>query len=146
MKRYTYKLYAPVILLFALIATLQAQPRGGMDPTEMIAREKQNLYKEVTDLSDDQKLLLDGIYEEYAQSFTEIRDEMMKTRDRENIRPKMQALRKEKDELIRDVLNEDQYTRYETLMENSFRRRREGGQPGERPGQDSTMHKRPIDN
>jgi hypothetical protein len=96
---------------------------GGFDPDEMVKREKQNVYKEITDLSDDQKTLLDGIYEEFSVSFKEIRDEVMKTRDFQNMRPKMEALMKEKDDLIRDVLNEDQFAIYNGIVEDRRKQR-----------------------
>jgi hypothetical protein len=96
---------------------------GGFDPDEMVKREKQNVYKEITDLSDDQKTLLDGIYEEFSVSFKEIRDEVMKTRDFQNMRPKMEALMKEKDDLIRDVLNEDQFAIYTGIVEDRRKQR-----------------------
>ena len=43
---------------------------------------------------------------------------MRETRDFQSMRPKMQALRSEKDQLIKDVLNEDQFAIYEGIMEN----------------------------
>jgi hypothetical protein len=107
---------------------------GGFDPDEMIKREKQNVFKSIDDLSDDQKLLLDGIYDEFSLSFKELRDEMMQTRDFQAMRPKMEALRDEKDGLIKDVLSEDQFLIYQGLMENRRRQmqenmqRRQGGQ------------------
>lgn len=106
-------------------------PRGPMDPTEMFAREKQNIYKEITDLTDDQKLLIDGIYDEFAVSFKETFEEVRQSGGGfDKVREKMQALRKEKDGLMADVLNEKQYTIYSQLMENSYKRRnREGNNP-----------------
>jgi hypothetical protein len=96
---------------------------GGFDPDEMVKREKQNVYKSITDLTDDQITLLDGIYEEFSVSFKEIRDEVMKTRDFQNMRPKMEALMKEKDDLIRDVLNEEQFAIYTAIVEDRRRQR-----------------------
>lgn len=132
-------------LFSTLSISLYAQPGGGpggpggFDPDEMVKREKQNVLKAVTDLTDDQKLLLDGIYEEFSTSFKELREEMMQTRDFQVMRPKMEALRKEKDDLMRDVLNEDQYTIYLGIVEERRRqmgnRRANGGanQPSEQP-------------
>ena len=106
---------------------------GGFDPDEMVKREKQNVYKEITDLTEDQKTLLDGIYEEFSVSFKEIRDEVMKTRDFQNMRPKMEALMKEKDDLIRDVLNEDQFAIYTGINEARRRQRQERAPQAEQP-------------
>ncbi len=122
------------ILLGTCISPIFAQrgpggggPGGGFDPDEMIQREKQNVYKVVTDLSTDQKTLLDGIYEEFGDSFKEIRDEVRQTRDFKAMRPKMEALRKEKDGLIKDVLSEDQYQLYLGVVDERQKQR------GERP-------------
>jgi len=95
-----------------------AQRGGRFDPNELILREKQNLYREVASLSNDQIMLIDDIYDEYAQSLTELRDEVRKTRNWEEMRPKMQALRAEKDGLMIDVLNENQYAVYQQLSES----------------------------
>lgn len=133
------------ILLFLVISSASSvfaqrggRGPGGFDPDEMIKREKQNVYSAINDLSDDQKLLLDGIYDEYSVSFKELRDEMRKTRDFQAMRPKMVALRNEKEGLIKDVLNEDQFQIYLGLMEKRRRqmqenrqRRGEGGNPPE---------------
>ena len=91
----------------------------------MLSREKQALYEQVTDLSEDQKLLLDGIYEEFAVTLKETFEEMRQTNDREARREKMRALRKEKDGLIADVLNEEQYATYTRLASRRGRRSRE---------------------
>lgn len=101
---------------------------GGFDPDEMIKREKQNVYKAVEDLSADQKLLLDGIYDEFSLSFKELRDEMMQSRDFQAMRPKMEALRDEKDGLIKDVLSEDQFLIYQGLMDNRRKQMQENMQ------------------
>ena len=114
------------LLLITPFFVLLAQPRAGrMDQNEMTQREKQNLYKELADLSGDQKLLLDGIYAEFADAFTELREEVRKTRDWANMRPKMMALRKEKDEIIADVLNSEQFAVYQKLTENRRNRQRQ---------------------
>jgi hypothetical protein len=94
----------------------------------MIKREKQNVYKAVEDLSADQKLLLDGIYDEFSLSFKELRDEMMQSRDFQAMRPKMEALRDEKDGLIKDVLSEDQFLIYQGLMDNRRKQMQENMQ------------------
>lgn len=121
------------ILFFICAAISFAQPRGGgFDPNEMIAREKQNLYRELPALTADQKMLLDGIYEEFGTSFGELRDEARKTRNFQAMRPKMEALRTEKDGLIKDVLKEEEFAVYTKLIEGDRAqreaRRKEGGQ------------------
>ncbi len=94
----------------------------------MISREKQALYEQVTDLSDDQRGLLDGIYEEFATTLKEAFEESRGSGDREARREQMQTLRQEKDALIADVLSEEQYAIYEKL---ATRRNRRGSRPEE---------------
>lgn len=139
MKMFNLKSFAVVLFLLSGMAPLFAQPgggrRGGFDPDEMIKREKQNVTNAITDLSDDQQLLLDGIYDEFLVSFKELRDEVRQSRDYQSMRPKMQALRTEKDELIKDVLNEEQFNIYMELVDKrrqemkEARERRGGGRP-----------------
>ncbi len=103
-----------------------AQPggrRGNFNPEEMVLRERDNVKTRVDSLSEDQSLLIDGIYEEYAQTVTETFEEVRRTRNFSEIRPKMLALREEKDLLMKDVLNENQYETYLELMESQRNRR-----------------------
>lgn len=101
------------------------RPGGGLE--QMIEREKQTLYSKVEDLTDDQKLLIDGIYKEFATTLQESMEEMRQSNDRESRREKMEALRKEKDELIADVLNEDQFKIYESISRTRRERRDDDG-------------------
>lgn len=103
-------------LLIILSLNAICQPPGGrMTPEETVLREKQNMYKKITDLSEDQTVLIDGIYDEFAQSFDEIRKEARENRDREGMRTKMETLRSEKDELMKDVLSDSQWVIYEEM-------------------------------
>lgn len=109
------------VLALGCLTCAWAQPGGrrgrNFDPKEMVLREKENVIAKVDSLSEDQLLLLDGIYEEYATSFVELRDEARRTRNFQEMRPKMQALREEKDMLIKDVLNDNQYAAYLSVIE-----------------------------
>jgi Spy/CpxP family protein refolding chaperone len=70
-------------------------------------------------------MLVEGIYDEFGVTLKETFEEIRKTRNFEQMREKMPALRDEKDLLIKDVLNEDQFTEYMALMENNRKQRRE---------------------
>jgi len=138
MKRDVFLTGTILFLILSTSISVFAQPRGrgpgSFDPDEMIKREKQNVFKAIADLSDDQKLLLEGIYDEFSMSFKELREEMMQTRDFQAMRPKMQALRGEKDGLIKDVLNEDQFLIYRGIMDNRRRQMEENVQRRGRTG------------
>ncbi|UXX79190.1 hypothetical protein N7E81_17695 [Reichenbachiella carrageenanivorans] len=103
----------------------QAQPGRRMNPDDMVQREKQNLYSKVENLSEDQIMIIDGIYEEFAQSMQETFQEVRKSGNREEMRPKMEALNKEKDGLMFDILSEEQYTIYEELTKAQRERMKE---------------------
>jgi len=114
-----------LLSLFSLTAMYAQRPGGG--PETMIAREKQAVLDKITDLSDDQKLLLDGIYDEFALSLRDLFENRTPGGSREGMREKFRALRTEKDDLIKDVLKEEQYTVYESIA--TQRRERRGSPP-----------------
>lgn len=126
-----------LLLLLGLLTafTTLAQPR--MSPKDMVMREKQNLYSKVDDLSEDQKEIIDGVYEEYAVSIEENFEEIRRTRNWDEMHEKMEALRAEKDGLMYDVLSEEQYAIYAELTESQRKemeeRRKNGPGPGDRP-------------
>ncbi|WP_109831959.1 hypothetical protein [Reichenbachiella versicolor] len=129
-----------------VIVGLGAMAQGRrMDPKEMVAREKQNIYKKITDLSKDQKTLIDGIYDELAKTMDE-NIKKMRNGDmpREKMRETMMKTRDEKDLLMADVLNKDQIKIYDELMAANKKRMEEmrkkrqqqggsGGPNGQRP-------------
>lgn len=108
-----------------MISLAQRPPGGrpGGGPEMMIEREKQALYSKVDDLSEDQKVLLDGIYDEFGITLKETFQAARESGSREGVREKMQALRKEKDELIKDVLNEEQFQKYLSIAQERRERR-----------------------
>ena len=98
------------------------RPGGG--PDEMIKREKLIIYEKMSDLTADQKLLLDGIYKEFATTLQETMEAQRGPEGREAQREKMEALTKEKDLLIADVLNVEQYKIYEKLTKPKNERKK----------------------
>lgn len=122
-------------LFIAMVVFVSAQPpgggrRNGGGPEEMVKREKQALYKELKDLTEDQKLLLDGIYDEFAVTIRETFQELRNSGSREGMREKMEAIRSEKDELVKDVLNEEQYEVYAEISKPRRGRRGQNDNPG----------------
>ena len=68
---------------------------------------------------------LDGIYDEFAQTLEETFQEVRKSGKREEMRPKMEALRSEKDELMKDILSDDQWLVYAEMNEAQKKRMEE---------------------
>ena len=106
-----------------------AQPSGGrrgnFNVEEMVLREKENVITKIDDLSADQLMLLDGIYDEFGTTIKEAFEEIRRQRNFSEMRPRMQALRDEKDLLIKDVLDENQYAIYLSVVQNQRKQRRE---------------------
>lgn len=107
------KLILIAIVGFTSLFAQAQRPGGG--PEVMLEREKQNVLEKVENLTEDQKMLVSGIYDEFSVSLKEKFQEARESGSREGMREKMEALRAEKDELIKDVLNEDQFTTYQSL-------------------------------
>ncbi|MEM9327951.1 MAG: hypothetical protein AAGA85_19960 [Bacteroidota bacterium] len=111
------KLSSLLTFLFIVLLSVQTlYAQRNWDSKAMVAREKAMLYKKADGLTEDQKLLIDGIYDEYAVSMDEIIQEVRKTRNWREMRPKMTELRDEKTLLMEDLLNAEQYTVYADMM------------------------------
>ncbi|MFT7031225.1 MAG: hypothetical protein ACJA2C_002626 [Marinoscillum sp.] len=109
----------------------QGGPQGGgqggppRDPTEQLTREKLTLYKSIEDLTADQKLLIDAVYDEFGVTVKEKIDEARSTGNREGMRETMQGLRKEKDLLLKDILNDAQFAKYEEMLKTNRQNRQQ---------------------
>ena len=119
-----------IILLIGLLtfnAASAQRPGGSIE--ERVAREKQVLMKKVTDLSADQTMLLDGIYDEYGLSLQETFNEVRSTGNWKELRGKMTALGEEKDGLIKDVLNDEQFEIYLSIVQTRMEKKRSAPPP-----------------
>lgn len=114
MNRIKQTIFSAALMVLASVGTVQAQRPSAAD---RVAREKQNVYAKLTDLTKNQKLLLDGIYEEFAQSYTEMFDEIRKTRNYSKLGEMMKDLGAEKNGLMADVLNDDQFVVFKKVTE-----------------------------
>lgn len=127
--------------LLLVIAILTAQlaiaqrPEGQVgqrrSPSDMVKIEKTMMLDSITSLSDEQKMIIDAVYEDFETSLTTLLKES--AGNREGMREKMQAIRASKDQAMEGILDEDQLTKYKELMS----RRRGGRGQGERPGRPS---------
>lgn len=109
------------LMLSLTFIQLHAQRPGGHPgggPETMIKREKQTLYEELPNLSEDQKMLINGIYDEFIITLKETFSQNRNNPNRESMREKMMAVKEEKDALIKDVLNEEEYEVYKSISSN----------------------------
>ncbi len=127
--------------VFAQPGPRQGGPQGGgqggppRDPSEQLTREKLALYKSIDDLSADQKLLIDAVYDEFGVTVKEKMEEARSTGNREGMRETMQGLRKEKDLLLKDILSETQFAKYEEMLKSN-RQNRQQRPSGDTPPDD----------
>ena len=117
-----------LFILFQQLAMAQGGPGMGrqFDPSRMVAAEKQLLLDSVNGLNDDQKIIIEAIYEDYLAAITKSR-ESMDDMDRDTMRENMVKIRNEKDKALKEILTEAQNQRFVDILERrreQMRRRR----------------------
>lgn len=116
-----------LILAIVFPSILMAQGGPGMgrqfDPAQMVAAEKQLLLDSIQGLNDDQKLIINAIYDDYESAFTKAR-ENMDPDSRQAMRESMMKIRDDKNEALQAVLTEEQYKAFNEIL----KRRREQAQ------------------
>ena len=114
-----------LINLSAVVAQGQGpgQRHGNVNRGERIAQEKERVLAKVTDLSDDQKMLFDVIYDDYQKAFKGAFDNIQRG-DREGNRAKMDKIRTDKDEAIKDIFSAEQFVLYKQAMGAGMQQRR----------------------
>lgn len=88
--------------------------RRGQGGGQFIAMEKQMVLDSIPDLNEDQKLIINAVYDDYEKSLASVRSEA--TGEREVMREKMTGIRDSKNEAMKAVLSEKQYAKYEVLL------------------------------
>jgi hypothetical protein len=99
-----------LIILLTVISSSILYSQGRMSHEE-----RMEILKEKLSLSDEQYTQIDTILKVQTKEFQKLRDEV--DGDREQMREKSRGLRKETDDQITEVLNEDQIEEYEKYKE-----------------------------
>ena len=99
----------PFLLLGMVSASAFAQ-RGNMDPNQMAQRQTDTIKKYVSGITSDEETKILTIEQDFSKSAQEARNSS--DGDRDAMRTKMEALRKDRDDKIKAVLTADQYTQY----------------------------------
>lgn len=128
MKRIALIFFALLAIQTMSLAQGGDRPNRQFDPSERIANEKKEVLEKITDLNEDQKLLIDEVYKQFEVTVKET----IASGDRENMRAQFQENRKKKDEAMKDILSEDQFKLYHEVTERSPR----GGRGGRRGDND----------
>ncbi|MDN5213788.1 hypothetical protein QQ020_17070 [Fulvivirgaceae bacterium BMA12] len=105
-------------LMFSM--SLVAQPR--MDPDAMVKKENELVFTNIEGLTEKQKEKVTKVNEDFAASVKDLIAN--RTGDREEMRGKMVALREEKEKAMQSIFTEEQFKKYQTLMEEQRQERR----------------------
>lgn len=113
-----------LVLTLTSLAFSQTRQRDGQgfNPGQMIEAEKKEVYEKLSNLTEDQKEVIEIVYDDYAEALGKLREEA--NGDFQAMRTKMMSVREEKDESMKAVLTEEQYKEYSALMEERRQRRR----------------------
>lgn len=122
-----------LLFMLVLVGTTMsmAQNFGGqrMDPEERAKQQTAEL-KEELQLNEDQSTKLEELFVKSGKESQAMFEAMREggDTDRSEMREKMQASREKQQEEVKKILTEEQFTKYEKLMQE--RRRNRGGGPG----------------
>jgi len=115
-----------VILIIGLCSSsLLVLSQRQFDPKKRIEREKEQVQANITDLTEDQKIVLNQIYEDYSKEFIDIRSKS--NGDFQIMRSNIQVIREKKDSMVKDLLTATQYSTYDSLMKVRQKRRQRPG-------------------
>nr|WP_321356711.1 hypothetical protein [uncultured Draconibacterium sp.] len=121
------------LLVVVLVGTTMAmaQNRGGQrqfDPEEM-AKTQTEQFKTELELNATQTEKMEKVLLTSNKEMTAMRQEMSGEEDRTKMREKMMAMRTEQQKEIKKILTDEQFAKYEKLMEErrANRRGRAGG-------------------
>lgn len=122
------------LLMVVLLGTTMAmaQNRGGQrqfNPEEM-AKRQTDQFKTQLELNETQAKKMEQVLLTSYNEMTTLREEMREEEDRTKMREKMTEWRTNQQKEIKKILTEEQFEKYEKLMEE--RRSRRGGGPGGR--------------
>ncbi|MDX8339582.1 hypothetical protein SLH46_10335 [Draconibacterium sp. IB214405] len=120
-----------VVVLLGTTMTM-AQNRGGQrqfDPETMAKRQTEQ-FKTDLKLNDTQAEKMEKVLLASYKEMGAARQEMSGEEDRSKMREKMTAMRADQEKEIKKILTDEQFEKYQKIMEE--RRSRRGGGPGAR--------------
>lgn len=133
MNRYRWITVVPVFFLMFIssVTSISAQNRSPRaDPDTMAAR-LTNLMAEKLELTEEQVGSIAEINLKNTKELVALREEYRG--NREEMRSEAEKIREERDIEMKGILTEDQFVKYEALMEEQQNRRRPGRRGGGRP-------------
>jgi len=120
-------LLSTILVLAALYAS--AQP-GRRDMSKRVSIEKDSVLLKITSLSDDQKLIIESLYSDYEAAIKKLTEGEIS--DRQAFRENLRKATDEKNQMMKEVLDEDQWTIFDAMLKQAEERRKQRrGERGE---------------
>lgn len=110
-----------LILLIETTSFVYAQQGRQFNPGQRAQMEKDTVFARITNLNEDQKLIIESLYADYESSITKL-----VAGGRENpqeFRQNLQNINKEKNQMMKEVLDEDQWKIFNKMLEEERERR-----------------------
>jgi periplasmic protein CpxP/Spy len=108
------------LLVATTMATAQDAPKGKKGRGQSVEQRVERLNKEVN-LTDEQKTKVTALFEKENQQFRELRGDT--NLDPQQRREKFQAMRKENDKKLKEILKPDQWEKYQKMQEEMRQRK-----------------------
>ena len=93
-----------------------------MDPAAMADREKKVLLDSINDLSEDQQLVINEIYDQYSKDLEKTFTAF--SGNREEMRASMQKVRQNHQEMLKEILTDEQWAKWEKIIKDTRDSRR----------------------
>jgi hypothetical protein len=112
------------LLLLSVLSVNTVFAQRNFDPQRMADRQTKMINEHISSLTGQQKTQVKELNEQYSKSMSDLWSN--NSGDRQAMREKMQAMRKDRNEKLKAIFNEAQYKQYQQ-MEDSMRQNRGRG-------------------
>ncbi len=134
MKKMIKVIPAALFLLISINALAQrpqnTRPLPQRSAAERVEMEKKSIRENVSNLTDDQVLMIDQVFEDYAKSLSAARADS--NGNMQQMREKFKKARDSKEASMKEILDEKQQAEYNAYMEKRQQNRRQGDRRGGR--------------
>lgn len=133
MNRHRWIIVVPVFLLLCVSSTNHAfgQNRSTRANPDTMAARLTSLMEDRLALSEEQVASVAGINLKNTRELISLREEYRG--NREKMRSEAEKIREQRDTEMKEILTEEQFVKYEALMEEQQNRMRQGRRGGRRP-------------
>lgn len=117
-------------MILGAFSFASAQSQGRMNLTKRVQIEKDSVLVKISNLSADQKLIIESLYADYEASLKKLAQ--VGRDDPQAFRQNMQKANQEKNQMMKEVLDEEQWAIFDEMLQVEREKRRQNR--GERGG------------